>query len=148
MMSVFLSPLGVTHHAAVHPPSIQLWQKNRICLFTLIQVIKRCATILEIERIKVCLQCPEASALHLNTLNGLEAQSESAYLRFPMSESLVAESQARTPILMHLRPGGLKHVTLAKAYSKKTEEDPSKGKHRRQGQRLTGANSSSHIERQ
>ncbi len=59
---------------------------------------------------------------------GLEAQSESAFLRFPTSESLVAESQARTPILMHLRPGGLKHVSSAKAISNKTTGDESESK--------------------
>jgi hypothetical protein len=72
--------------------------------------------------------------------NGLKAQSESAILRFPLSESLGAENQARTPILMQLRPGGLKHVTSAKANSKKAEQDGSKGKNWRQGQRLIGAN--------
>ena len=29
-MSVFLSLLGVTHHAIAHPPLIQSWQQNRI----------------------------------------------------------------------------------------------------------------------
>jgi hypothetical protein len=47
--------------------------------------------------------------------NGLEAQSEPAFLHFPSSESLGAENQARAPILMHLCPGGLKHVTSAKS---------------------------------
>ncbi len=105
---------------------------------------KRCASISEIEKIEVFLQRSEPSALHFYTMIGfrqinkgerndgygllpehvrlgLEAQSESAFLRsFPTSESLVAESQARTPILMHLRSGGLKHVSSAKAISNKT----------------------------
>jgi hypothetical protein len=33
MMSMFLSVLGVTHHATVHPPSMQLWQQTELaCL--------------------------------------------------------------------------------------------------------------------
>ena len=150
-ISVFLSLLGVTHHATVHPPSIQSWRRNGIGLFMLIQVIKRCASISEIEKIEVFLQCSEPSALHFYTMIGfrqinkgqrhdgygslpehvrlgLEAQSESAFLRFPTSESLVEESQARTPILMHLRPGGLKHVSSAKAISNKTTEEQSESK--------------------
>ena len=70
MMSLFLSVLGVTHHATVHPPSMQLWQQNRIGLFMLIQVIKRCAYNLDIDRIKVFLQCSEPSALHFYTMIG------------------------------------------------------------------------------
>ena len=104
-MSVFLSLLGVTHHATVHPPSIQSWRQNGIGLFMLIQVIKRCACISEIASIEVFLQCSEPSALHFYTMigfcqinkgerndgygllpehvrNGLEAQSESAFLRW------------------------------------------------------------------
>ncbi len=60
--------------------------------------------------------------------NALEAQSEPAFLRFPSLESLGAENQARTPIKMHLRPGGLKHVTSIKANSKKAEQEASEGK--------------------
>ena len=61
--------------------------------------------------------------------SGLEAQSESAFvLHFPTSELLGAESQAGTPILMHLCPGGLEHVTSAKANSKETKQDANKGK--------------------
>ncbi len=150
-MSVFLSLLGVTHHATVHPPSIQLWRRNGIGLFMLIQVIKRCASISEIASIEMFLQCSEPSALHFYTMigfrqinkgerndgygllpehvrNGLEAKSASAFWRFPSSESLGAENQARTPILMHLRPGGLKHVTSAKANSKQAEQEASEGK--------------------
>ena len=71
----------------------------------LIEVIKRCASISDIARIKVFLQFSEPSALHFYTMigfrqiskgerndgygllpehvrNGLEAQSESAFLRW------------------------------------------------------------------
>jgi hypothetical protein len=109
------------------------------------------------------LQCSEPSALHFYTMTGfrqinkgerndgygwlpehvhnaLEAQSEPAFWRFPLSESLVAENHARTPTLMHLRPGGLKHVTSVKANSKKAEQEASKEKHWHPGQCLIGAN--------
>jgi hypothetical protein len=69
-MSVILSLSGVTHHATVHPPSIQSWRRNGIGLFMLIQVIKRCASILEIASIEVFLQCSEPSALHFYTMIG------------------------------------------------------------------------------
>ena len=110
-----------------------------------------CASISEIVRIEAFLQCSEPSALHFFTMigfrqinkgerndgygllpehvcNGLEAQSESAFLCFPMPESLLGKSQARAPILMHLRPGGLKHVTSSKATTNKSDQDEIEGK--------------------
>jgi hypothetical protein len=63
-MSVFLSLLGVAHHATAHPPSIKSWRRNGMGLFMLIQVIKRCASIEGVTRIEIYLQCSEPSAFH------------------------------------------------------------------------------------
>ena len=129
----------------------------------LIHVIKRCASISKIARIKVYFQCSEPSALHFNIIigfrqinkgernngygllpkhmrNDMEAQSESAFLWFPLSESLGAENQAMTPILMHLRPGVWSMSPQQKQIPRRQNKKQAREKHWRRGQRLTGAN--------
>ncbi len=140
MMSVFLFLLGVTHHTTAHPPSITSWRRNGVGLFMLIQVIKRCASIDNVTRIKVFLQCSEPSAFHFYTMigfrqinksdtddgfemlpehirTGLEKQEPSPFLRFPSREPNQSQRALKAPILMRLRHCGLKHVTALKPSS-------------------------------
>ncbi len=106
----------------------------------LIQVIKRCASIDEVTRIEVLLQCSEPSAFHFFTMigfcqinksdtddgfemlpehmrTGLEKQEPSPFLRFPSREPNQSQRTLKAPILMHLCYCGLKHLTALKLSS-------------------------------
>ncbi|KAI2494902.1 hypothetical protein MHU86_19620 [Fragilaria crotonensis] len=76
-MSVFLSLLGVTHHSTNHPPSIQSWRRNGVGLFMLIQVIKRCASVDDVKKIEVFVQCSEPAAFHFYTMIGFRRMNKS-----------------------------------------------------------------------
>ncbi len=54
--------------------------------------------------------------------SGLQANPVSAFLQFPNSDFLMTGGQTKAPILMHLHPVGLKHVTSAKLSSKPNEK--------------------------
>ena len=138
LMSVFLSLLGVAHHATAHPPSIKSWRRNGMGLFMLIQVIKRCASIEGVTKIEIFLQCSEPSAFnfysmigfrqrnkgdtddgfgilpeHLRT--GLASSEPSAFLRFPIKPTkTTAIGPLKAPFLMHLPHCGLRHLTNRK----------------------------------
>ena len=138
MVSVFLSLLGVTHHASPHPPSIRSWRRNGMGLFMLIEVIKRCASIKGVTKIEIFLQCSEPSAFHFYSMVGfrqknksetddgfgmlpehlqigLETKTPTAFLRFNVGDTKKTTSTPlKAPILMHLPHGGLKHLTKPK----------------------------------
>jgi hypothetical protein len=75
-MSVFLSLLGVTHHSTPHPPSLQSWRRNGVGLFMIIQVIKRCASIVGVEKIELFLQCSEPAAFNFYAMIGFRKMNK------------------------------------------------------------------------
>ena len=66
----FVLLLGVNHHLTAHNPSIQSWQRNKVGLFMIIQVIKQCASIKGVTKIELFLQCSEPSAIHFHAMIG------------------------------------------------------------------------------
>jgi len=75
-MSVLLSLSGVTHHSTPHPPSLQSWRHNGVGLFMIIQVIKRCASIVGVEKIELFLQCSEPAAFNFYAMIGFRRMNK------------------------------------------------------------------------